>query len=186
MKKIDNRIVKSKEALHQAFFELLINHAFEEMTITTICKQAKVNRGTFYRHYETKEDLLTEITTMISNDIVHAYYEPYEANPKLTPETLDYRTIGIFQHIYNYQHFYKMIFAPDSSINLHTIFYNQLHELILDILHFQHDIKDVNHGLLASYQTYAVIGMIIEWVRNEFSYSVDYMNEQLIRIIQIN
>lgn len=185
MKKTDHRILKSKEAFHKAFFELLVHQLYDDMTITTICKQANMNRGTFYRHYETKEDLLTEITTMISNDIVQAYYEPYEANPKLTAATLDYRTIGIFQHIYDYQNFYRIIFAPDSTINLHTLFYDQLNELILDILNFQEDVQNINHDLLASYQTYALIGMIIEWVRKDFSYSVDYMNEQLLRIIQM-
>lgn len=186
MKKIDTRITKSKEAFHQAFFELLQDYDFEEMTITIICKKADVNRGTFYRHYETKEDLFNEIISMISSDIVQAYYEPYEINPHLTLETMDHRTIGIFQHIYSYKEFYSIVFNKDSSIKLHTIFYDQMKELILDMLFTRNEIENVNYDLLASYKTYAIIGMIIEWVRKDFSYSIDYMNEQLSKIMQVN
>lgn len=185
MKKIDTRITKSKEAFHKAFFELLQDYDFEEMTITIICQKADVNRGTFYRHYATKDDLFNEIISMISSDIVQAYYEPYEINPQLTLETIDHRTIRIFQHIYSYKEFYSIVFKRDSSIKLHTIFYDQMKELILDMLFTRNEIENVNYDLLASYKTYAIIGMIIEWVRKDFSYSIDYMNEQLSKIMQV-
>lgn len=185
MKRTDLRITKSKEAFHQAFFQLLQDYDFEEMTITIICQKANMNRGTFYRHYATKDDLFNEIITMISSDIVQAYYEPYEINPHLTPDTIDYESIRIFQHIYSYKEFYSIVFKKDSAIKLHTIFYDQMKELMMDMFYIRGDIDGINSDLLTSYSTYAIIGMIVEWVRTDFAYSIEYMNEQLSKIIQV-
>lgn len=186
MKQIDMRITKTKNAFHLAFFSLLQEKTFEEMTISMICLQAKINRGTFYRHYETKEALFEEIMEQISDDLIQAYYEPYEVNPKLTPATLDYTSIGIFQHIQDYKDFYRIVFGKDSTIRLHSIFYEKFKELMLDIIAFQTDENLLNAELSASYHAYAIIGMIVEWVNKDFCYSVEYMNQQFIYIIKIS
>lgn len=186
MKQIDMRVTKTKKAFHFAFFTLLQEKTFEEMTISTICQQAEINRGTFYRHYETKEALFEEIMEKISDDLIQAYYEPYEINPKLTPATLDYTSIGIFQHIQDYQDFYRIVFAKESSIRLHSIFYEKFKELMLDIIDFQTDEQSINAELFASYHAYAVIGMVVEWVNKDFCYSVEYMNQQFLHIIKIS
>lgn len=44
------------------------------------------------------------------------------------------------------------------------------------------ELGDVNIDLLTSYQTCAIIGLIVEWANKEFKYSIDYMNEQLVLI----
>ncbi|MBQ0140172.1 MAG: TetR/AcrR family transcriptional regulator [Kurthia sp.] len=186
MKKVDTRILKTKEAFHQAFFLLLQETPFEEMTISMICKEAGINRGTFYRHYETKDVLFEEVIEKISDDLIQAYYIPYEANPKLTPETLDSTTIGIFQHIFTYRDFYRIVFAKESSIHLHTVFFDKFKELMLDIIAFQTKEQIINPELFASYHAYSIIGMIIEWVNNDFNYTVEYMNEQFIQILNIS
>ncbi|WP_158582405.1 MULTISPECIES: TetR-like C-terminal domain-containing protein [unclassified Rummeliibacillus] len=33
--------------------------------------------------------------------------------------------------------------------------------------------------------TYAIIGMIVEWVKRDFIYPVSYMNEQLTKILKV-
>lgn len=174
----DIRITKTRKALHDAFFNIIQNKSIEDLSITDLCSKAKINRGTFYRHYKTKDELINEIIDLISNEIVQAYYEPFEHNPLLTPTTIDSNTIAIFQHIYNYKSFYAIIFGPNGSIHNHSIFYDKMRELIMDALHLENNNDKINHALSASYQTYAIIGMIIEWVRTDFEYSVSYMNEQ--------
>lgn len=46
--------------MDDAFLELLEQKDFEYITVTEICKKADVNRSTFYLHYETIGDLLSE------------------------------------------------------------------------------------------------------------------------------
>lgn len=181
----DIRIVKTKQALQQAFFDIIQFKTIDTMSITDLCEVAHINRGTFYRHYKTKDDLVNEIIDLISNEIVQAYFEPYEQNPELKPATIDSNSIAIFQHIYDYRSFYTIIFGPNGSIHNHRIFYDKMRELMMDALYIENKDSQINHVLFASYQTYAIIGMIIEWVRSDFEYSVAYMNEQFALNLQI-
>lgn len=43
----DLRIQKTKEALHRALLELLKGKTLEVITVSEICRKAKVSRGTF-------------------------------------------------------------------------------------------------------------------------------------------
>lgn len=52
-----------------------------------------------------------------------------------------------------------------------------------DTTQYKHQDIDVN--LCAAYQTYAIIGMIVEWVKRDFIYPVSYMNEQLTKILKV-
>ena len=46
--------------MDEAFLTLLAKKDFEYITIKEICEVAGVNRSTFYLHYETMSDLLSE------------------------------------------------------------------------------------------------------------------------------
>jgi len=60
-KKIDKRIVRTRQWLSEAFLELLEEKGFQKMTVQDIADRANVNRATFYDHYEDKTDLFNTI-----------------------------------------------------------------------------------------------------------------------------
>lgn len=185
MNKNDLRVIKTKKALHKALIELINEKNLDEISITDICKKAQVNRGTFYGHYLQKEDLFNEVMEEIMNDLLKAYFEPYLHQPTLTNATLRSETIGIFKHIWEYKKFYQVVFSSESTIKLHNIFSDKLNELLKeDTAQYKH--QDIDVDLCAAYQTYAIIGMIVEWVKCDFAYPVSYMNKQLTMILKIN
>lgn len=51
----------SSEKIETAFLTLILNHRYEEINISQICKQAGVNRSTFYCHYNDINDLIIKI-----------------------------------------------------------------------------------------------------------------------------
>lgn len=57
----DARSVRSQAALRQALLDLMETVPFDRITLRDIMAGAKVSAPTFYRHYTTKEDLLTDI-----------------------------------------------------------------------------------------------------------------------------
>ena len=44
----------------------------------------------------------------------------------------------------------------------------------------------INIELFSNFQAHAILGMIIEWINDDFHYSPDYMAEQLIEILNYN
>lgn len=58
---LDNRVRYTKAVLQQALLNILKTKHIDRVTIKELCEEAKVNRGTFYLHYDTPNDLLREI-----------------------------------------------------------------------------------------------------------------------------
>jgi AcrR family transcriptional regulator len=56
----DRRVLKTKAALRDAMLVLMATKGWDEMTIQEVCDLANVGRSTFYMHYQSKNDLLSE------------------------------------------------------------------------------------------------------------------------------
>ena len=61
---------RTKEHLKTALISLCGKKAYYDITIQEICRQAGLNRSTFYRYYETKDDMLREIEQEYIDDIL--------------------------------------------------------------------------------------------------------------------
>ncbi|MNC19606.1 HTH-type dhaKLM operon transcriptional activator DhaS [compost metagenome] len=61
MSKVDRRILKSKEAIENAFVELMSERGFDKITVKDVCNEANVGNRTFYLHYHDKYDLLDKL-----------------------------------------------------------------------------------------------------------------------------
>lgn len=55
--RIDLRIVKTRENIKRAFQKLIKEKTFSKITVTNIIEESKINRSTFYKHYQDKYDL---------------------------------------------------------------------------------------------------------------------------------
>ena len=59
--KNNSRYKISSDKIETAFLTLLLNHKYEDITISQICNQANINRSTFYCHYSDINDLIIKI-----------------------------------------------------------------------------------------------------------------------------
>ncbi len=57
----DLRVIKTRKIIKDALIELMAQKEFSAITITELSEKALINRKTFYRHYRTVSDVLTEI-----------------------------------------------------------------------------------------------------------------------------
>lgn len=57
----DKRIRRTKKAIRDALLSLMEDKSVAEVTTTELCQKADINRSTFYAHYSSPEDVLTEI-----------------------------------------------------------------------------------------------------------------------------
>lgn len=70
-----NEKTRSPYPLYQAnhkdtFLELLNQKSFTKITVTEICKNAEINRGTFYLHYYDIHDVLSDIFNDMTQDML--------------------------------------------------------------------------------------------------------------------
>ncbi len=57
----DLRVVKTLEAIDTTFRSMMLEEGFAAITVKELCERARINKKTFYRYYETLDDLLAEV-----------------------------------------------------------------------------------------------------------------------------
>ena len=63
MKKLDRRIVRTRELLANSLITLALEQGYENLTIRMVTEKAGIGYRTFYRHYLTLDDLLFQLLT---------------------------------------------------------------------------------------------------------------------------
>ena len=59
---------RTRREIYDAAMQLFAEHSFAAVTITEICEQADVGRGTFFLHFATKAALLYEFNERVAED----------------------------------------------------------------------------------------------------------------------
>lgn len=183
----DLRIIKTKQALHDALLTLLSQKPLEQISIAEICREGKVNRGTFYLHYEQKEGLFEEYFQEIMEDLYQSYEEPYRAVTTLDTNQLDPNTIRIFHHIERFKMFYRIVFSKNVPLTYYYMLFDGIYSLLKRDITTQHIHQMEDHisiDYYSAYQANAIIGLIIQWYRGDFSDSVTMLNQQLAAILK--
>jgi len=177
---LDVRIVKSRRKIKNAMVGLMSSHSYSDITINDIVTKAQVNRGTFYNHFDNKDELLNEIMDEIVSELLDAYRLPY-----LHIKTFQLNEIApkivFFQNVYKHKEFYRMIVHSERMYLFHTKLTRALTSLSMNELGLQH--LKINREIYSGYSAHAIAGMIIDWVDKGFVYSPEYMAEQLMEFI---
>lgn len=72
MQKNDLRVQKTRQAIRQAFQEIICKTKYKDLSVSKIAEKANINRKTFYLHYPTLDDLLFEFQDEVINFILSA------------------------------------------------------------------------------------------------------------------
>ena len=56
---MDKRVKNTTKALKQTLFDMLEQMPLSKITVTSLCKQAGVNRVTFYHHFADVYDMIS-------------------------------------------------------------------------------------------------------------------------------
>ena len=70
MNKSESKYFNTALKMDQAFLEILEKKDFSYITVKEICEKARVNRSTFYLHYEKIGDLLSESVEYINKQFL--------------------------------------------------------------------------------------------------------------------
>lgn len=185
MNENDLRVIKTKKALHQALLTLLKTTSLESISVSALCREADVNRGTFYLHHKDIGALFDEHLQDLLRDLEDSYYEPYRHVPQLVPSHLDPSTIRIFHHVKKYQSFYEIVFQKKSPLSYYHSLLDKIKSL-MQISSSVHPLGGIDQSLLVAYQANAIMGLLIQWNEDGFARSPEYMNEQLTYLLNMH
>lgn len=183
MNKNDLRVKKTKQSIHSGLTNLLKKKPLSLIKVTELCREANINRGTFYFHYQEVADVFREFFEEIMLDLKESYHEPYRHTDTLDVENLDPKTVRLFHHIKKYEEFYRIVFSEEVSNKYYYMLFDEIRSFLMGDKNALKDGK-LDHYLY-SYSANAIIGLIIEWYRNGFEESADDMNVHLVNILKL-
>lgn len=94
---IDKRVIKTKNAIFEAFKQLVQEKDMSDITISELTQKANITRSTFYMYYNTVGDVRTDIENTImaridrimsETDIRNSIRNPYPLLSRLADEIL--------------------------------------------------------------------------------------------------
>ncbi len=173
--------------MRRALLTLLKSKPLESITIAELCRLAKINRGTFYMHYKDVHEVFKHYVEVIIYDLQKSYEEPYhKTNYEI--EKIQADMIKIFHHVKEYQSFYQIVFDERIPMMYYYLLFDTIRSFMKesikkDRLEME---QDINYDYLISYQTNAILGILIEWHREGYDTSIQELNNQLITIVSMN
>lgn len=69
---MDQRVIKTKQALTTALFSLLQTQTIDTITVTSLCRTAKINRRTFYIHYDHVSDIFEDYQLQLADQVANS------------------------------------------------------------------------------------------------------------------
>lgn len=114
--KNNKRRRQSREKIEKVFVEMLQTKELQQISVSDICKAAKLNRSTFYANYLDIYDLADKISEQLVEQVKELYLK--ERQEKFNSN--DY--LRLFRHIKDNQLFYKTFFKLGYDNNVEMIY----------------------------------------------------------------
>ncbi|MBQ6022414.1 MAG: TetR/AcrR family transcriptional regulator [Clostridia bacterium] len=109
--KTDRRVMYTKMFLKESLLELMREKPVDKITPTELCRKAQINRNTFYTHFYTARDVLEEIESEFSTQIIDSLSSRFSAENIDIPQMLN----EICRIIYEKQDFCKILLSENGD-----------------------------------------------------------------------
>lgn len=181
-KKIDLRVQRTKKAILDTFFSLLEEKHFSNITIIDICEKALINRGTFYTHFEDKNQLLEKIVyDMMMN--FDAEVDKVHGDSDMLVYYNDMFDVSLGFIYENRARIKTLITKADESI-----VFNQVHAIIKNNIVKKVGRlpakKEVPLEMLAEFFTGGVIQLLKWWLTSDANIDSEDLKKELFGIVK--
>lgn len=175
----DIRVVKTKEALFDTLLQLLKTNNFDNITVSQLCKDARINRTTFYAHYKNIDELFQEHFEKILNELRLSYVD---INKKLQVPELD-SMVPLFEHILKYRKIYDVLLSEHAPLTYTLRFQNAIAQFPSEVIK-QHVEKNIDLDLYYSFCIGATFGMIRHWKNTDYKLTPEEMGVYITKFFQ--
>lgn len=138
-----------KKQITTALLALLKEKPLSDISVSELTNKAEIGRVSFYRNYQSKEDILKEE----SDRLIKEWGRIYESNPKSAPETL---FPSLFDFYRDHRDFYTTLYnAGMSSIMMETI---------IGTIQITPEMQNLE-AYMKSFWAYGIYGWVLEWIK---------------------
>lgn len=185
MNKSESKYFNTACLMDEALLTLLQKKDYAYITVKEICEKAGVNRSTFYLHYETIDDLLQESLSYIFSKFKMKYNSSLQLT--VNSDSLDNLYLITPEYIIPYLEFLyenRQIFM--TAVEKPAVFgvvkqFDKMYNSIFDPILERFKVEQCEKKYILAYHISGMHAIIIEWVKNGCTESVQYIAELLIK-----
>ena len=177
--------------MDEAFLTLLEKKDFAYITVKEICEAAGVNRSTFYLHYETMADLLSESVSHMKEQFL-AYMKkdseafvtklrdcPLDELYLITPEYLTPYLGYIEQH----KRLFRTATENAAVLGMDKSYDRMFRHVFTPILD-RYGIPQQDRRYIMAFYIQGLMAIISEWLRNDCADSIAYVVDMIQRCVK--
>lgn len=182
MNKNESRYFNTAIKMDQAFLELLETKDFSYITVKEICAKAKVNRSTFYLHYETLQDLLSESVEYMNDQFLDHMKQDTEAFMTqikddsinklylITPKYL----MPYLSYIQKYKRLFLTAVTKAEVLSLHEN-YNRLFQHVFAPILDRYQVPVENRRYIMAFYIQGIMAIIEEWLKDDCRDTIEHI-----------
>ena len=190
MNKNESKYFNTAVKMDKALLKLLEKKDFEYISIKEICKEAGVNRSTFYLHYENTNDLLKETSDYIIDNFL-GYFSAKRSNVAIdyqnskledllfiTPEYLN----PYLTYVKENQRIFKTCLKHLNSLNFNTM-YNDMFQGIFSPLLARFNLPEKERKYVLKFYLTGITAVVTEWLNNRCEDSIEDISKIIIQCV---
>ena len=191
MNKSESKYFATAVRMDEAFLTLLEKKDFDYITVKEICEVAGVNRSTFYLHYETMADLLSESVSHMNEQFL-AYMKrdsqtfvtklrdcPLDELYLITPEYLTPYLGYIEQH----KRLFRTATENAAVLGMDKSYDRMFCHVFTPILD-RYGIPQEDRRFIMAFYIQGLMAIISEWLKNDCADSIGYVVNMIQRCVK--
>ncbi len=157
-----------REQITKTLIDMLEEQPIDSISISVLTDKAGVGRVSFYRNYNSKEDILRQESIRL----IQAWGEQYDHSPT---EAFESQFLNLFDFIRHNRRFYTILYKANLSMILM--------ETIVKVVN---PVEEPNNtaAYIKSFWAYGIFGWVNEWISRGMPESGDQMNKMLMAMQQ--
>lgn len=157
-KSTDIRVVKTQKALLDALEKLIKNKKLSCITITELCSEAKINRNTFYYHYNNIYELLDENKKLMIEEI----NDITDVSTSHNKESL----VSLCKCLKRYPRFLNILISPNCDLDYFNDIFSVATEKTKVMMNMSKNNSSIKEYLACQFCNAGTNAVICTWIIN--------------------
>jgi len=178
MNKMNYRIaLQSKKMLMSGLIRLMETYDFSMITVTQICQEAELSRRTFYRLYNTREEILNEYMSTLAEEFICMVAD---TAPRHYTEVA-----AIYFEFWTQHEIFLNLLKKNNMLEIIYRISGEIAPVVFEKVKPDMKIDDMTRSYLLSYSLGGLNGMLIRWVEEGMELSSEQVKTILDRALRI-
>jgi len=176
--------------MDKAFLEILGKKDFEYITVKEICAEAGVNRSTFYLHYETVADLLSESVEYITRHFLDSinqeageFISKIQACPRdelylITPKYL----VPYLEYVKDNRKLFMIALENAGSLELRNS-YKGLFQYVIEPVLDRFDVPKGERDYIVMFYIKGIMSIVEKWISDGCRDEIDFISDIIMKCV---